>query len=83
MFLRLGGKKIHLQCRRPGFDPWVGKIPWRRAQKPTSVSLPGEFQGQRSLGSCKLWDHKELYMTERVNDKKHLSVFILQKGTEV
>ena len=22
--------RIHLQCRRPGFDPWVGKIPWRR-----------------------------------------------------
>ena len=21
---------IYLQCRRPGFDPWVGKIPWRR-----------------------------------------------------
>ena len=22
---------IRLQCRRPGFDPWVGKIPWRRS----------------------------------------------------
>ena len=22
--------KICLQCRRPGFNPWVGKIPWRR-----------------------------------------------------
>ena len=33
------------QCRRwqrPGFDPWVGKIPWRRAWQPTPVSLPGE-----------------------------------------
>jgi len=27
---------------RPGFDPWVGKIPWRRAWKPTPVFLPGE-----------------------------------------
>ena len=24
-------KKICLQCRRPGFHPWVGKIPWRKA----------------------------------------------------
>ena len=24
-------KKFHLQCRRPGFHPWVGKSPWRRA----------------------------------------------------
>ena len=35
-------KKIHLQCRRPGFNPWVGKIPWRRAWQPTPVFLPGE-----------------------------------------
>ena len=34
--------KIHLQCRRPGFNPWVGKIPWRRARQPTPVFLPGE-----------------------------------------
>ena len=25
-------KRICLQCWRPGFDPWVGKIPWRREQ---------------------------------------------------
>ena len=28
---------------RPGFDPWVGKIPWRRERLPTPVSWPGEF----------------------------------------
>ena len=26
-----GGHGICLQCRRPGFNPWVGKSPWRRA----------------------------------------------------
>ena len=31
-----------------GFDPWVGKIPWKRAWQPTSVSLPGESHGQES-----------------------------------
>ena len=30
-------------------DPWAGKIPWRRAQLPTPLFLPGEFHGQRSL----------------------------------
>ena len=30
-------------------DPWVRKIPWRRAWQPTSASLPGESHGQRSL----------------------------------
>ena len=34
---------------RLAFDPWVRKIPWRRAWQPTPVSLPGESQGQRSL----------------------------------
>ena len=36
-------------CRRPGFDPWVRKIPWRRAWQPTSVFLPGKSHGWRSL----------------------------------
>ena len=33
--------------RRWGFDPWVRKIPWRRAWQPTPVFLPGEPHGQR------------------------------------
>ena len=37
--------------KRHGFDPWVGKIPWRRAWQPTPVFLPGESHGQRSLVS--------------------------------
>ena len=35
--------------KRRGFDPWVGKIPWRRAWQPTLVFLPGKSYGQRSL----------------------------------
>ena len=34
--------RICLQCGKPGFDPWVGKIPWRREWQPTPVFLPGE-----------------------------------------
>ena len=37
----LNGKEFAYKCRRPGFDPWVGKIPWRRAWQPTPVFLPG------------------------------------------
>ena len=36
------GERIHLQCRRPGFDPWVVKMPWRRKWQPTPGSLPGK-----------------------------------------
>ena len=42
-------KKIHLQCRRPVFNPWVGEIPWRREWLLTPVFLPGEFHVLRSL----------------------------------
>ena len=36
------------QCQRPGFDPWVRKIPQRREWQPTPVFLPEESYGQRS-----------------------------------
>ena len=57
-------KRTCLQCRRPGFDPWVRKIPWRREWLPTPVLLHGEFHGQRSLGGYSPWGHKELDTTE-------------------
>ena len=46
------GKEPTCQCRRCkrcGFDPWVGMIPWRRAWQPNLVFLPRESHGQRSL----------------------------------
>ena len=51
-------------CRRPEFDPWVGKISWRREWQPTLVLLPGESHGQRSLVDYGPRGHKELDMTE-------------------
>ena len=56
---------ICLQCRRPGFDPWVRKIPWRRKWQPTPVLLPGKFNEWRSLVGYSPWGRKELDMTER------------------
>ena len=53
----LSGKESSWQCRRckrPRFDPWVGKIPWSRKLKHTPIFLPGNFHGQRSLVGCKV-----------------------------
>ena len=55
------------QCGRPGFDPWVGKILWRRKWQPTPVFLPGESHGQRSLVGYSRWGRKESDMTERLH----------------
>ena len=44
------GKSILLQRRRPGFHPWVGKIPWRRVWQPTPVFLPGESPWAKEPG---------------------------------
>ena len=54
---------------RPGFDPWVGKIPWRRERLPTPVFWPGEFQGLYSP-----WGHKESNMTERLIYVRHIDL---------
>ena len=59
--LGLRWKRICLQCRRPGFDPWVGKIPWRRKWQPTPALLPGKFHGLRSLVGYKPWGHSNVY----------------------
>ena len=46
--------RVRLQCSRPGFDPWIRKIPWRRKWQPSPVFLPGKSHGQSSLVS-KSW----------------------------
>ena len=56
---QLSGKESACQCRRYGFNPWVRKIPWRRAWQSTAVFMPREFHGQRSLASYSPWDHKD------------------------
>ena len=69
--------RICLQCRRPGFNPWVGKIPWKRAWEPIPVFLPGESNGQRSLVGCSPWGHK----VRHTWPTKHSTV-LLSVGTE-
>ena len=43
----------------PGFNPWVGKIPWRRERLPTPVFWPGEFHGLHGPWGCKESDTTE------------------------
>ena len=45
----LSGKESTCRCRRHRFNPWGGKIPWRRKRQPTLVFMPGKSHGQRSL----------------------------------
>ena len=49
-----------LQCRGPGFDPWVGKIPWRRKWEPTPIFLPGKTHRQRSLEGYSPWGRQRV-----------------------
>ena len=53
--------------RETRFDPWVGKIPWRREWQPTPVLLPGKSHGWRSLAGYSPWGHRESEMTERLS----------------
>ena len=76
-------KKVYLsvclQCRKPRFDSWVGKIPWRRKWQPTPVFLPGESHGRRSLVGYSPRGHKELDTTERL----HFHIYIYRSNIQI
>ena len=57
--LWLSWQRICLQCSSPGFDPCVGKIPWRRERLPSPVFWPGEFHGLYRPWSCRKSDTTE------------------------
>ena len=56
----LSNKESACQRRRFRFDPWDGKIPWRRKWQTTPVSLPAKSCGQRSLVGYSPWSHKRV-----------------------
>ena len=56
------GKESACKAGGPGFDPWVGQIPWRRERLPTPVFWLGKFHGLYSPWGC-----KESDMTERLS----------------
>ena len=63
----LSGKEFSCQCRKRRFDPWIGKILWRRKWQPTPVFLPGKSHGQRSLVGYSPWGCKESDTSEQLN----------------
>ena len=69
----LSGKESPCQFRRCGFDPWVGKFPWRRKWQPTPVFLPGESHGQRSLAGTVHGVAKEEGTTEQLDSTAVMS----------
>ena len=71
----LSGKEYACQCRRHkrrGFDPWLGKIPWRRKWQLAPVFLPERSHRQRSLMGYSPWSRKESDMTEH----RHVYVYV-------
>ena len=69
------GKESACQCRRLVFDPWVGKIAWRRKWEPTPVSLPGKSHGQRSLAGSGVANSQ----TQLGNDNVPVPVHCVQR----
>ena len=75
----IGGKELTGDIRDMGLTPRVRKIPWRRAWQPTSVFLPGESHGQRSLVGYSPQGGKELDMTEDAHSELYKSATENQK----
>ena len=73
----LSDKESACQCRRLRFNPWVGKIPWRRAWQPTPVFLPGESHGQRTLVGYSPWCLKESNLTEQLSTHAQVGIYFI------
>ena len=71
------GKESTCQCRRPRFNPWVGKILWRREWLPTPVFTPRESHGQRSL------DKEGFPQTLRILTQEKKRLLINGKGPKL
>ena len=61
-----------MQYGIPGFNPWVGNIPWRREWQSTPLFLTGEFHEHRSLAGYRPWGCKELDTTERLTHTEYI-----------
>ena len=70
-----------MECWRPGFDPWVGKIPWKRDRLPTSLFVPGESPwteepgGLQSIGSQRV-------TSERLSTAQHIGLTGLKESSK-
>ena len=72
-------KKGACQRRRHWFDPYIGKITWRRAWQPTPVSCLENPHGQRSLAGDSPWGHTESDTTEALT----LCTLMTRKSSDI
>ena len=70
--------------RETWFDPWVGKIPWRKERLPTPAFWPGEFYGLYSPWGCKELDTTEQLSLscEKSNKRKKITNKFLIKESK-
>ena len=64
--------------KRHGLDPWVGKLPWKKAWQPAPVFLPGDSHGQRSLLGYSSHRCKESGTTKRVSTSKSTAQTLIE-----
>lgn len=70
-------KKSACNAGVSGFDPWFGKVPWRRKQQPAPAFLPGKSQGQRRLqsrGSQESWTRLSVHTHTRQSQERERGV---------
>ena len=79
LLLWLSWSRIHLHCRGPGFDPWVGKIRWRRKRLSTPVFWPRELHGLYSPWGRKESGHNSVTFTFTFLNTSILIYLILHK----
>ena len=63
-------KILWLQCRRPGFNPWVGKIPWRRKMATHSSILAWKIPWTEETGGLQSVESQKSGSTEWLKKKK-------------
>ena len=78
----LSGKESTCQCRRCGFNPGLGRSPWRRKWQPTLVFLYRRCLGQRSLAGYSPWSRKRVRLdwvnnSNRITKRRLLLLLLL------
>ena len=77
----LSGKEPSCQCRRCGFNPWVGNISWSRKWQPTPIFLPVKSHRQRSLAGYSPWVTKsQTWLSDWAHP--HCSIYRRKLGLE-
>ena len=81
-----GEQATILHCRRLGFDPWVGKIPWRSEKLPTPVFWPREFYGlysPRGRKESNMTDWLALHFSMKKQCRGSLLLLMLSRFSHV